>query len=372
MSRSEEEYRIAFASVRGMTAGLGRELLRICGSEREFFEMNETRLRYLTQSRATIYSAEYRQKKLEKAASELDFVERNGIGMIYFTDEGYPQRLGDCEDAPAMLYGLGHMDLNNMRPVGIVGTRHATNYGIEFTRRLVSDLAEKVDNVVIVSGLAYGIDIAAHRAAVRAGIPTIAVMATGMNSIYPADHRADAVEIVGKGGMLLTEYGSKEAIHKGNFPARNRIVAGLCDCLVVSESAQKGGALITANIASGYNRDVFALPGRTSDPYSAGCNRLIGAGLAGLITGAEDLCRAMNWAMRDSSPGESPTLPIELNNDETLIVNFLEQHDGAALPELVAATGFGMSKLMSMLIDMEFRGMVMSLPGGRYVSNRKF
>ncbi len=365
MKPSEWEYQIAFASIRGMTASLGRELLRLCGSEREFFTMSESQLRYLTQSRARIYSDEYRTRTLKNAAIEAEFVERNCISTLYFTTDNFPQRLADCDDAPAMLYSIGDLDLNSSRMVAIVGTRHATSYGVDFTRRLVEDLSERLDNVVIVSGLAYGIDIAAHRAALRAGVPTVAVMATAMNSIYPADHRRDATEIVNSGGLLLTEYGHLEPIHKGNFVARNRIVAGLCDCLVVAESATKGGALITANLAAGYNRDVLALPGRISDTYSGGCNRLIGAGMAGLITCADDLCQAMNWDARPTRSA-APSLPMPLNNDEAAIVNFLEHNDDVSLSALTAATGFGVSKLMSMLIDMEFRGLVLSMPGGRY------
>lgn len=362
---SDLQLRIAFASLRGMTATLAAELLRLCGSEREFFEMSETQLRYLTQSRARIYSADYRAKMLARAEAEADFVERNSIKPLYFTDADWPRRLAECDDAPPMLFALGQLDLNCGHVVGIVGTRHATPYGIEFTRSLVTGLAERLDSPVIVSGLAYGIDIAAHRAAMRAALPTAAVMATGLNSIYPADHRRDAQEIACSGGMLLTEFGHLEPVHKGNFVARNRIVAGLCDCLVVAESAERGGALITANLAAGYNRDVFALPGRVTDACSAGCNRLIAAGVAALVRDADDLCRAMNWTMRaDRAP--APELPMPLNSDETLIVNYLEQNDDASLAALTAATGFAVSKLMSMLIDMEFRGLLLALPGGRY------
>lgn len=365
MNHSELTYRLAFASVRGMSVALARELLRLCGSERRFFEMSETELRYLTQSRSCIYSADYRAKKLADAAAEETFIERNSICPLYFTDPDFPRRLAECSDAPVLLHTLGSTDLNAAHFIGIVGTRHATAYGCDFTRRLVDDLAQKLDNPVIVSGLAYGIDIAAHRAAMRAAVPTVAVMATGLNTVYPADHRNDARSIVDGGGMLLTEYAHTEPVHKGNFPARNRIVAGLCDCIVVAESAEKGGALITADLAAQYNRDVLALPGRISDTYSAGCNRIIAAGMAALVRDADDLCRAMNWTVRATEP-EQPALPMALNSDEAAIVNFLEHNDDADLASLTAATGFAVSKLMSMLIDMEFRGLVLSLPGGRY------
>lgn len=360
-------YRIAFASVRGMNVTLGRELLRLCGSEKGFFDMTEAQLRNLTQSKASIYSFAEREKKLRQAEAETLFVSSHSVKTLYFTDPDYPQRLLDCEDAPLLLYGSGQTDLNHCHTIGIVGTRHATAYGIDFTRRLVNELASTVENPVIISGLAYGIDIAAHRAAIEAGIPTVAVMATGISTIYPADHRASAVDIVRKGGMLLTEYSSTEPVHKGNFVARNRIVAGLSDCLVVSESAAKGGALITANLAAGYNRDVFALPGRVADKYSAGCNRIIRAGMAQLITSADDLISSMGWQKIavNATPAQA-TLPLPLNPEEELIVKYLEEHDDASLSQLTTATGLSVARLMSMLIDMEFRGLLLALPGARY------
>lgn len=367
MNPSKLQCQIAFASIRGMNVTLGSELLRLVGSEREFFALTETRLRYLTQSRARIYSDEYRQKVLAEAVEEIAFIENNNLTPLYFTEPAYPRRLLECEDAPLMLYACGPLDLNERRMVGIVGTRHATAYGIDFTRRLVQELADKVGNIAIVSGLAYGIDIAAHRAALAAGLPTVGVMATGMNNIYPGEHRSDAHRMVAEGGLLVTEYGHLMPVHKGNFVSRNRIIAGLCDCVIVVESAEKGGALITATLAVGYNRDVFALPGRVTDPYSVGCNRLIATQSAQLIRNAEDLCRTMSWPIRsDNSSGESPQLPMELNSEEAQIVDFLGNHSPASLSELTAATGFSVSKLMSLMIDMEFRGLVLALPGGHY------
>lgn len=349
-----------------MNVTLAREILRLVGSEREFFTMSETRLRYITQSKARIYSDEYRAHTLAAAEQEEAFMQTYGVHPLYFTDAAFPSRLTQCDDAPAMLYTLGTLDLNRCRTVGIVGTRHATHYGIEFTRQLVEDLSKTLDNVVIVSGLAYGIDIEAHRAAMQAGLPTVAVMATGLQTVYPSDHRNDAQHLVRDGGMLVTEYGHREPIHKGNFVARNRIVAGLCDCLVVAESAERGGALITANLAAGYNRDVLALPGRVGDMYSAGCNRLIAGNVANLICNAEDLCHVMRWQTHEAPEEAQPQLPMELNSDETKIVNFLDRNDDVSLSQITAETGFAVSKLMSHLIDLEFRGMVMVLPGGRY------
>lgn len=359
--------RIAFSSLRGMTVALGRELLRLCGGEEQFFKMSETELRNLTHSSAQIYSAAYRQEALTKAEAEALYVRAHSVGTLYFTDDAYPQRLLECDDAPLLLYSSGQADLNRCQTIGIVGTRHATPYGNDFTRRLVLDLAKKLDNPVIISGLAYGIDIAAHRAALEVGIPTVAVMATGISSIYPAEHRASAVEIVRSGGMLLTEYKHQAKVYRANFLERNRIVAGMSDCLIVSESAFKGGALVTARLASEYNRDVFALPGRIGDVYSAGCNRIIAAGMARLLTSADELIAAMGWSAK--APAETPaqmSLPMPLNPDEEKIVKYLETTDDASLAQLTSATGFPIARLMSMLIDMEFRGLLLSLPGAKY------
>lgn len=359
--------RIAFSFLRGMNVTLGRELLRLCGSEERFFAMSESELRNLTHSSAEVYSKDYRTKVLAKAEAEALFVRSHSVGTLYFTDEDYPQRLLDCDDAPVLIYSSGQTDLNHCQAIGIVGTRHATPYGADFTRRLVRELAQKLDNPVIISGLAYGIDIAAHRAALEAGIPTVAVMATAISSIYPAEHRASAVDIVRSSGMLLTEYSSRRVIHRANFLERNRIVAGMSDCLIVSESAEKGGALVTAQLAADYNRDVFAVPGRVNDRYSCGCNRIIASGMARLLTGADDIIAAMGWtAKRPKKETSQPALPIALNPDEELIVRFLETTDDASLAQLTAATGFPIARLMSMLIDMEFRGLLLSLPGAKY------
>ncbi|MDE6491247.1 MAG: DNA-processing protein DprA, partial [Muribaculaceae bacterium] len=321
--------------------------------------------RKIVNSSAKIYESSYRSSLLKQAESEFDFINRNNIKPIYYTDSTYPGRLLECDDAPLMLYTLGNCDLNQARMVGIVGTRHATHYGIDFTNRFVDELASLIDNAVIVSGLAYGIDITAHRAAMRNKIPTIAVLAHGLNTIYPADHRKDAADISHIGGMLVTDYRSCDAVHRGNFVARNRIVAGLCDCLVVVESAQKGGALITATIASDYNRDVFAVPGRIYDRFSAGCNKLIASNVAALVESAADVVAAMRWPIRPSHD-PVPTLPIELDDDDRRIIDYLTDHDDATINRMTVDLNTPVAQLMSHLIDMEFRGLLTALPGGRY------
>lgn len=358
-------YRIAFASVKGMSLRFASELLKRVGSEQAFFRASSAELSRITGSSAKIYDRDYRDTVLRQAESEYDFITGNRIKPVYFTDQTYPYRLHDCDDAPLMLYTLGDCDLNKSRMIGVVGTRHATHYGIDFTNRFVDEIAAMIDNPVIVSGLAYGIDITAHRAALRNKIPTVAVLAHGLNTIYPADHRKEAVEISQAGGLLVTDYRSCDTIHRGNFVARNRIVAGLCDCLVVVESASKGGALITASIASDYNRDVFAVPGRISDRFSAGCNRLVASNMAALVESAADVVKAMRWPMRPIQEPE-PTLPIVLDDEDRMIADYLADNEDATLNRMTVDLDIPVAQLMSRLIDMEFRGLLTAIPGGRY------
>lgn len=367
MERVSEElvYRMAFAAVKGMSLRFASELLTRIGSERAFFNASSADLRQVTGSPAKIYDRDYRDSVLKQAEAEYGFITGNRIKPVYFTDPEYPHRLRDCDDAPLMLYTLGNCDMNQSRMIGVVGTRHATHYGIDFTNRFVDDIASMIDNPVIVSGLAYGIDITAHRAAMRNKIPTVAVLAHGLNTIYPADHRKEAAEISHTGGLLVTDYRSCDTIHRGNFIARNRIVAGLCDCIVVVESARKGGALITASIASDYNRDVFAVPGRISDRFSAGCNRLVASNMAALAESAADVVKAMRWPVRPILNTEQ-TLPIELDDDDKIIVDYLTVHEDATLNRITVDLDIPVAQLMSRLIDMEFRGLLTAIPGGRY------
>ena len=358
-------HQIAFASLKGMNRTLANEILSRIGDETAFFNATEQQLVSLMGFKNKILTQSYRNEILEKANKEVGFIENNKVKPIYYTDKEFPYRLTECDDAPLMLYTIGKCDLNSAHIISIVGTRHATPYGIDFTTRLVEDLAKSIDNIVIVSGLAYGIDVVAHNASLRNNIPTIAVLAHGLNTIYPAAHRNIAAEIARNNGMLVTDYRSIDTIHKGNFVARNRIVAALCDCLVVAESAEKGGALITASIASSYNRDVFALPGRSSDRYSSGCNRLIASNVAALIENADDLIKAMRWTTKPQE-GEQQSLAIDISEDEQSVINYLSIHDDAQINQLCIALNYPIAKLMALLIEMEFKGLILTYPGGRY------
>lgn len=358
-------YNIAFSQIRGNNMVIARELLSRIGSEEAFFNTPSQFLNEQIGQKTKITDDEYRFHLLEKAKREIEFIEKNSIKTLYFNDSEYPQRLLDCDDAPLMLYTLGECNLNDKHIISIVGTRHATHYGIDMTERIIEDLSKTIDNLIIVSGLAYGIDIAAHRAALKYGIPTIAVLAHGLNTIYPSQHRNIAVEMVKNNGLLLTDYMSINNIHRGNFLARNRIVAGLSDCTLVVESAEKGGAITTASIADGYHRDVLAVPGRINDIYSQGCNQLISTGRAALISSAKDIIDTMRWIPKPIE-GNQVEMFVELNDDEQSIIKFISNNNRPSINEISVGINMSLTKLMSMLIDLEFRGLIINYPGGRY------
>ncbi len=360
-------YRIAFASLRGMGYDLAQKILNVIPSEKEFFEINENELQSLLQSKVKITEYAYRQERLARADKEIDFITKNNINVTYFADSAYSSRLTHATDAPILYYTKGDCNLNAGKVISIVGTRHATAYGRNFCDKFIGELKELVGEAVIVSGLAYGIDIYAHRAALSHNLPTVAVLAHGLNTIYPSTHRKDAVEMIRNKGMVLTDYQSCDNIHPGNFVARNRIVAGLADCTIVVESAEKGGSLITAGIASSYNRDVFALPGRVNDPYSSGCNKLIRNNSASLITSAQDLVSAMRWdTINNNKSARQIEIFPEIAPEEQPIVDFLRKNQETHINVLCNALGIPMSQLMSLLIELEFKGIVSTLPGAKY------
>ena len=357
--------RIAFANLQGMGVDLARKLLDVVGSEENFFAMSEKQLRDLTRGRSKIYGDAYRRECLEHAKKEETFVREHNIRAVYFKDESYPRRLLEAPDAPAMIYTLGTCDLESRHVISVVGTRHATQYGIRFYDMLIGELASRLPGLVVVSGLAYGIDIAAHRAALKHGVPTVAVLPRGLNRIYPASHRSDAVKIVKNGGMLLTDYTTQDEVHKANFLARNRIVAALSDCTVIVESAGSGGALVTASLAMSYNRDVMAVPGRCGDEFSTGCNKLIATNKAALITSADDLLAAMRWEAAAAAPQQLDLFP-ELTKEQQSVVDVIRDHGEIHINTLADALQLPVYKLMSVLVELDCKNIIATLPGCRY------
>lgn len=305
--------------------------------------------------------------QLSRAYEEMEFVAAKQVRCLCYNDTDYPARLRECDDAPLVLYYRGNADLNLSRIVSVVGTRRCTEYGKDLCRHFLGELQQLCPDVLVVSGLAYGIDINAHRQALAAGLPTIGVLAHGLDQIYPRMHRDTAVEIVRHGGVL-TEFMSRTPADKVNFVRRNRIVAGMADATVVVESAEKGGALITASLAEGYHRDVFAFPGRVTDAGSIGCNRLIADNKAVLLTGAADFAQAMGW--RSATDGERQAVQLglfpELDDNEMVVVQCLRSCDAMQINLLAVETDMPVGKLSAVLFGLELKGVVKLLSGGQY------
>lgn len=307
---------------------------------------------------------------MKRADFELKYMQEHGIRALTLTDEDYPQRLLECPDAPIILYYIGNSDLNQAKIVSIVGTRRCTQYGQDLIRRFIADLRQQCPQVLIVSGLAYGIDINAHRQALEHGYETVGVLAHGLDQIYPYRHRETAAEMVRHGG-LLTEFMTQTNADKPNFVRRNRIVAGMADCTVIIESAAKGGGLITAEIAQSYGRSVFAFPGNVNAEFSQGCNNLIRDNGAGLISNADDFIRAMGWLdealrKRANTDGIERNLFPDLSPEEQCIVTLLQQTNDLQLNILSVKTGVPIGQLTALLFQLEMKGVLKPLAGGMY------
>lgn len=307
---------------------------------------------------------------LRRAEAEMEFMQKHGIRPLTLADYGYPQRLRECADAPIVLYYRGSADLNALRVISMVGTRHGTVYGQDLISRFMADLRDLCPQTLIVSGLAYGVDICAHRNALDHGFDTVAVLAHGLDYIYPSSHRDTAVRMLDHGG-LLTEFMSSTKADKVNFVRRNRIVAGMADATVVVESAAKGGSLITAGIARGYSRDVFAFPGAVGAAGSEGCNNLIRDNCAGLITSASDFVQAMGWEdaaalSRAKASGIERSLFPDLTGDELRIVDLLNTANDLQVNIITAKTNLPISRVTSLLFQLEMKGVVKPLAGGMY------
>lgn len=305
-----------------------------------------------------------RDEVLRKAEKELNFIEKNHIQTYFYLDSNYPKRLSECEDAPVVFFMKGQCNLDAPKVISIVGTRNASNYGRRICKELIEGLKNLGQEVIIVSGLAYGIDIAAHKEALKAGFKTIAVVGHGMNMIYPASHRNHARHIVKQGG-ILTDFTTQAKLDPGNFLRRNRIIAGLADATIVVESAEKGGALVTADIAQSYNRDVFAIPGQSGDQYSKGCNFLIKKNKAALIENAEDLIYFLQWDPK-SSRQIQPSLFVEISEEEKYILSPLKECESMGLNELARLIKQPVNKVSSSMLALEFKGLVQCLPGNVY------
>lgn len=302
------------------------------------------------------------------AEKEYEFIEKKHIKAYPMNSSEYPQRLLECNDAPIILFFCGNTDLNCRHVINMVGTRRCTQYGKDICREFIADLQRECPDILIVSGLAYGIDIHAHRAALHNSMATVGVLAHGLDRIYPALHRQTAAKMTENGG-LLTEYLSGTTPEKVNFIRRNRIVAGMSDATIVVESAAHGGALVTAELASSYNRDVFAFPGRITDEFSEGCNKLIARQKATMILNADEFLKSMNWKQESSAAktndGQQELFP-QLTPEEAAIVEVLRHCDSKQVNQIVVETGLNFHTVSSNLYELEYKGVVALLGGARY------
>lgn len=298
------------------------------------------------------------------AEAEMKFIERYTIQPLFLTDEAYPKRLLNCYDSPTLLFYKGTADLNASRVVAVVGTRSNTDYGKAFTEKFMDDLAGQ--GLLVISGLAFGVDAVAHKAAMKNGLPTVGVVGHGLSKIYPSQHSGLAKEMIAAGGGLLSEFFHDVKPDKHNFPLRNRIVAGLSDATVIVESSVKGGSMITAKLADGYNRDVFAVPGRSSDKLSTGCNHLIKYNKAVLLTDANELLDVMGWKEKKAQPKKQRELFIELSPEEQTVFQLLQQKEAVHIDEINTGSGLSSSAIAAAILNLELQGVVQSMPGKMY------
>ncbi|MET4140366.1 DNA-processing protein DprA [Pedobacter sp. UYP1] len=356
-------YQIALTLIKNVGAVTAKHLLSHFGTPEAIFAASKVQLAGVEGLSISKITAILQTNALKLAAEQLDLLQQHQIKVLFYTDEDYPQRLKECTDAPVLLYYKGTVNLNHPRIVSVVGSRNATPYGKMLCQQLVA-LLQHYD-VLVVSGLAYGIDVTAHQQSLAYGIPTVGVLGHGLDRIYPATHHQVAKAMLQQGG-LLSEYPLNTAAEKGNFPKRNRIVAGLADVVVVVEAAIKGGALITAGIANSYHREVYAFPGRTTDEYSQGCNFLIKTNRAGMINEARDLVYYMGWEAADTvSPVRKENLPSGLSGIEHVLINLLKTAPHS-IDDLGLKADIQQGKLALHLLNLEMKGVLISLPGKIY------
>jgi len=357
-------YKIALSLIPGIGSITAKSLIAYTGSAEQVFREKEGALRQIPGVGSILARNIITSGVISRAGREVEFLQKNRLKALFYLDDDYPQRLLGCSDAPIILYVKGDPFLNCTKSISIVGTRHATEYGRKIVDQLISVLAERGFRILIVSGLAYGIDIQSHKAALRTGLPTVAVLGHGLETVYPSLHTAIAREMVENSGGLVTDFLSNSTIDRTNFLRRNRIIAGLSDATIVVESAKKGGALVTADIANSYNRDVFAFPGRVGDPYSEGCHFLIKSNRAALIESVNDLEYVMNWSAVQSQPDAvQPCLFYDFNSDEKQIIDLLRNEGEMAIDLICIKTSLPMNKVSPTLLNLEFAGYVKGLPG---------
>lgn len=361
MNDTELLHLLALLKIEGVGDIVAKKLLNHCGSPEKIFKTKASVLSAIDGIGQVLIKNLKDKSVFKLAEAELKFIQDNNISLLHYQDENYPNRLKHCMDAPVLMFASGNMNLNNRKIISIVGTREITSYGTEFCKKLIEDLAPL--NPIIVSGFAYGVDIVAHKAAMEHNLQTVGVIAHGLNQVYPKVHKKYVAKMEENGGFL-TEFWSTSNPEKENFVKRNRIVAGMSEATIVIESAEKGGSLITANLANDYNRDVFAVPGRTTDKFSQGCNNLIKTQRANVLTSAADLIYILNWELEHKDQKViQKQLFVSLDSDEQKIYDYLQQHGKEELDSIALECDFPVFRISSVLMNMELKGVIRPLPG---------
>ena len=367
MNESKLKYQIALTLIKGVGAATAKKLIAALGDEEAIFTAGKRTLKNIQGIGETLSSQITEPGIMARAEREIEFMLKNDINAHFYTDKSYPFRLRECYDSPIILYQKGNADFNRQKYLGIVGTRKMTVYGKAHCENIISTLAQKHPDLTIVSGLAYGVDICAHKKSLEMNLQTICVVGHGLDQLYPAAHKQTADKMLRQGG-LVSEYVSGTLLDRNNFVARNRIIAGMCDAILVVESGERGGALLTAEFADSYHRDVCAIPGRINDTYSIGCNKLIKRNKAAMVESAEDIELLMNW---ENSPNKrqpvQTSLFAELSTEEQIVVELLQKEEQIHIDQIARKLQMPVNKISGLLLDLEFKGCVRCMPGGMYV-----
>ncbi len=360
MKDSDLQYVLALQHVPNLGDASAKKLIRHAGSAEAVFKEKKAALLKIDGIGSTKLADLFSEENLKAAEKEVEFIRKNNIRPLYYQEPDYPEKLKHCFDGPILLFQRGNVNLINKRIISVVGTRKVTAHGIKFCEQFIEDLAPL--EPVIVSGFAYGVDITAQNAALKNGLQTIGCLAHGLNQIYPAVHKKYVNAVVANGGFL-TDFWSTDVFDRNNFLKRNRIIAGLSEATVVIESAEKGGSLVTADIANSYNREVFAVPGRPTDSQSRGCNMLIKSQQAHVLTGAADLVYILNWQPEPASKAIQKQLFVELEEEEEAVYGYLQENGKEQLDLIALNCHIPTFKAASLLLNMELKGFVRPLPG---------
>lgn len=374
MDRSDLFYDIALTMIPGVGVLLARKLLDYYTTSKELFSAEECDLINLGLKQKSV-DAIVSKSIFSRVEEEILFIDNHNIQALSIADSLYPEKLRECCDAPIVIYQKGNFNLNGVKVLSVVGMRRSTLYGRRFCQLLMSEIASRDYPVVVVSGLAYGIDIEAQRAAMECGVPTVAVVAHGLNRVYPTKHRSDLINMINSGGGVITEFHSHHELFKGNFVRRNRVVAGVADAVLVVESASKGGSLITADLALSYDRDLFAVPGRSIDRCSQGCNNLIKSNSAFMVESFLDIEQSMGWDQlsgelkkgeQGSLFGDDVGCCVEMTPLERTVYGLIERGLSLTLDDMITDLDITIGELTTVVVNMELKGIIRREYGSRF------